>query len=98
MKIHTLNKEFIKALRTQPEEVIDIYNLTYTTPEILNIKRKRIQKNFIYEYNGKPITTISDLERLENLVIPPAWEKVRIASLDNAHIQATGRDLSLIHI
>lgn len=92
MKIHTLNKEFIKALRTQPEEVIDIYNLTYTTPEILNIKRKRIQKNFIYEYNGKPITTISDLERLENLVIPPAWEKVRIASLDNAHIQATGRD------
>ncbi|EDP97511.1 DNA topoisomerase IB [Kordia algicida OT-1] len=92
MKIHTLNKEFIKALRTQPEQVIDIYNLTYTTPEILNIKRKRVQENFVYEHNGKPITKASDLKRLESLVIPPAWQKVRIACLENAHLQATGRD------
>ncbi len=55
MKIHTLNKEFIQALKTQPEDVIDIYNLTYTTPEILNIKRKRVEKDFIYEYRRKPL-------------------------------------------
>ncbi|QHI36875.1 hypothetical protein IMCC3317_22450 [Kordia antarctica] len=89
---HTLNKEFIKALRTQPEEIIDVYNLTYTTPEILDIKRKKKRKDFIYLLRKKRITDKVDLKRLENLVIPPAWKKVKIASLENAHLQATGRD------
>ena len=92
MKNYTLNKEFIEALQTQPEEIIDIYDLTYTTPEILDIKRKRQQKDFIYLLREKRITDETALKRLHSLVIPPAWKKVKIASLENAHLQAIGRD------
>lgn len=92
MKQQMLSKEFIEALQNQPEEVIDIYNLTYTTPDILSIRRKRVNEEFMYELHGKPITATSDLQRVEALVIPPAWQNVRIAQLDNAHLQATGRD------
>ncbi|WP_046756230.1 DNA topoisomerase IB [Kordia jejudonensis] len=92
MKNYTLNKAFIKALRSQPEDIIDIYNLTYTTPDILSILRKRVKEDFVYELHGKPITKTTDLERVKGLVIPPAWRNVRIARLENAHLQATGRD------
>ncbi|WP_430411733.1 DNA topoisomerase IB [Kordia sp.] len=92
MKKQKLTKEFIKALLSQPEEIIDLYDLTYTTPEILTIKRERKHKDFIYTKRGKEITNEVELQRLKDLVIPPAWRKVRIASLDNAHLQATGRD------
>jgi len=41
---------------------------------------------------GAPVTDPSVLERIEGLVIPPAWEDVWICSAATGHIQATGVD------
>jgi DNA topoisomerase-1 len=40
---------------------------------------------------GKPISE-RDAERIKSLVIPPAWEEVRICPDKSGHIQATGLD------
>lgn len=42
--------------------------------------------------NCKPYSKSNDLQRIESLVIPPAWEDVQISILANGHLQATGRD------
>lgn len=85
----------VKKLLKNPEEVIDLYDLTYTTNEILTIKRIKKSNTFKYLDNGKPLTKEDQLKRIESLVIPPAWENVQIARLHNAHLQATGRDAKL---
>jgi DNA topoisomerase-1 len=41
---------------------------------------------------GKPITDEGDLERIEKLVIPPAWSDVWISPNASARLQATGVD------
>ena len=45
-----------------------------------------------YDLNGKRITDNNKIERIEALVIPPAWKKVWISPKANGHIQATGID------
>lgn len=35
----------------------------------------------------------AQLSRIQKLVIPPAWEGVRIASISNTHLQAVGYDV-----
>lgn len=55
--------------------------------------RRRAGRGFTYwGGNGKRITAEDQLERIRDLVIPPAWTQVWIASEENAHIQATGVD------
>src|SRR5690606_31855707 len=41
----------------------------------------------------KPLTDKKTLERIEKLVIPPAWEEVRICPIANGHLQVTGKDV-----
>jgi len=55
-------------------------------------RRKRGRGYEYFDENGEKIRNAKLLERLKALVIPPMWEKVRICSWDNGHIQATGRD------
>ena len=80
-----------KVLRT-PEKALEHIHLIYTTENQLSIARKKIEDQFIYLKKGKPIVTKKDLERIKKLVIPPAWQNVKIAHLDNSHLQAIGRD------
>lgn len=55
--------------------------------------RRRAGRGFTYwGGNGKRITAEDQLERIRDLVIPPAWTQVWIAAEENAHIQATGVD------
>lgn len=42
--------------------------------------------------DGRVITDPAVLERIESLVIPPAWTDVWISPLENGHIQALGTD------
>lgn len=86
------NLTVVKQLIQQPEKVLDLYDLTYTTGEILTIKRIKEQQMFRYIEQGKPVTLEEHLKRIESLVIPPGWDEVYIAKLHNAHLQATGRD------
>ncbi len=55
--------------------------------------RKKKGKKFVFlSTKGKPIKGKKKLERLEKLVIPPAWTDVWICKNKNGHLQAVGRD------
>ncbi|WP_142784595.1 DNA topoisomerase IB [Changchengzhania lutea] len=87
------NNGVIKDITKRPEAVLDLYNLIYAQPEMLNISRSsKTESTYIYKMNGKEIINPTEIERINNLVIPPAWKKVKIANQDNAHLQAVGRD------
>ena len=92
MKNQKVSLEFTNKLYNNPENYIDKFDLVYATDNILSIERKRKEKDFIYLQQGKTVTSNTTIERINALVIPPAWEKVRIAYISNAHIQAIGRD------
>jgi len=85
-------ERLLKQLWLAPEVAIEHLNLVYVNDRELKIKRKRKQKTFVYEYNGKIVKDNKNLERINGLVIPPAWENVVISQLENTHLQATGRD------
>ncbi len=58
----------------------------------LPIRRERTNEGFTYRLRGRKITKRSEIERLEALVIPPAWEHVEISQSSNAKILARGID------
>ncbi|CDO87486.1 DNA topoisomerase [Mycobacterium triplex] len=59
------------------------------------IARKRRGKGFAYYGpDGNPLTDEAALQRIKDLVIPPAWKKVWISPHPNGHIQAVGTDVA----
>jgi DNA topoisomerase-1 len=57
------------------------------------IARKRRGKGFAYYGPDENVLTDPDtLQRIKDLVIPPAWKKVWISPYPNGHIQAVGTD------
>src|SRR3981189_2638888 len=57
------------------------------------IRRMRRGRGFSYQNpDGTPVTDAATLQRIKDLVIPPAWKKVWICSYPNGHIQAVGDD------
>jgi DNA topoisomerase-1 len=57
------------------------------------IRRVRRGKGFSYvDQDGAPVTDEATLQRIKDLVIPPAWKKVWICPYPNGHIQAVGTD------
>ncbi|MBQ4820550.1 DNA topoisomerase IB [Aquimarina sp. MMG016] len=93
MGANITNPKFLKQIIKTPEKVIDQLDLVYVNDDKLTILRQKKGKDFIYLLNGDILSTKRDIKRIESLVIPPAWENVRIAALDNGHLQAIGRDL-----
>ncbi|MBP2830719.1 DNA topoisomerase IB [Aquimarina sp. U1-2] len=93
MSLDLKNPDFLTQIIKTPETVIDQLNLIYINDEKLNITRHKHKNGFRYLCNGSPLSTKKDIERIEKLVIPPAWKDVRIACLENGHLQAIGRDL-----
>jgi len=67
-------------------------SLRYVSDDIPGITRQKKGKEFIYTKDNKVIDDANVKERIEKLVIPPAWENVWISPTANGHIQATGRD------
>ena len=68
-------------------------HLRYVTGDGPGISRKRRGKGFYYVGpNSKRVRDRTTLERIQSLVIPPAWEHVWICPFENGHIQAIGRD------
>ncbi|OBF29781.1 DNA topoisomerase IB [Mycobacterium sp. ACS4331] len=59
------------------------------------ITRRRCGKGFAYAGpDGSPLTDDATLQRIKDLVIPPAWKKVWISPFANGHIQAVGTDVA----
>lgn len=57
------------------------------------ITRRRHRRGFSYRgADGEALTDEATLRRIDELVIPPAWKKVRISPHANGHIQAVGTD------
>ena len=57
------------------------------------IRRVRHGKGFRYvRPDGRTVRSPEELRRIRDLAIPPAWTDVWISPLDNAHLQAVGRD------
>jgi len=57
------------------------------------IRRVGRGKGFSYEdSDGVAVTDAATLNRIKELVIPPAWKKVWISPYPNGHIQAVGTD------
>jgi DNA topoisomerase I len=59
------------------------------------IRRRRRGKGFEYvEEDGRRVSEPSVIERIRELVIPPAWDDVWICPYPMGHIQATGTDVA----
>jgi DNA topoisomerase I len=59
------------------------------------LRRVRRGRGFSYQQpDGSPVTDSETLQRIKDLVIPPAWKKVWICPHPNGHIQAVGTDVA----
>ncbi|WP_054851555.1 DNA topoisomerase IB [Olleya sp. ITB9] len=87
-----LTKQIYNQILLQPEQVIEEFDLVYTNPSNLKIIRERQDDNFIFKLKNKIIKEKTELTRINNLVIPPAWKNVKISELKNGHLQVVGRD------
>jgi DNA topoisomerase-1 len=85
------HKEFVK-IHQQPELTANAMNLVYVNDNADGIHRLRIGKGFSYIYKDAVVKDKNVIDRINKLVIPPAWEKVWICSKENGHLQATGYD------
>src|SRR5581483_10043728 len=76
-----------------PVKSARIAGLRYVTDRIPGIRRIRAGKGFRYlQPNGKVLKDPAELRRIRSLAIPPAWTRVWICPLEDAHLQAVGRD------
>src|SRR6202171_5657909 len=67
--------------------------LVYASDFEPGIRRVRKGRGFVYlDPHGKRVTDPDTLDRISNLVIPPAWKDVWICTRPRGHLQATGRD------
>ena len=67
--------------------------LKRVSPTSPGLARVRSGRGFRYvDAAGHPVKDPATLERIEKLVIPPAWEDVWICPLANGHLQAVGTD------
>jgi DNA topoisomerase-1 len=68
-------------------------HLRYVDDAGSGFRRRRSGKGFRYlDAHGAPLRDRAHLERIRQLVIPPAWTDVWICPVADGHLQATGRD------
>ena len=76
-----------------PHEAAREAGLRYVSGRGKGITRRRQGKGFsYYSKSGKRIADPAVRERIEALVIPPAWENVWICADPKGHLQASGDD------
>lgn len=66
--------------------------LVYVSDEMPGIRRVRRGRGWSYHHSDDSLVKGEERQRVEDLVIPPAWTEVWISPLPEGHIQATGRD------
>lgn len=75
------------------EEMAQSAKLIYVTDQDTpHIRRRKHGKKFRYFIDDKPLKDPKIKDRINKLVIPPAWNDVWICSKKNGHLQATGYD------
>jgi DNA topoisomerase-1 len=92
-RLHSAKRRVIKRTPPDPAEAAEEAGLTYTTDVVPGIRRVRKGKGFVYrDPAGKLVRDAATLNRIQSLVIPPAWKHVWITTHPRGHLQATGRD------
>src|SRR5690606_7733162 len=66
--------------------------LRYVADDEPGLSRRRRGRGFSYHRPDGSTVSAAERERIEQLVIPPAWREVWIAQDPRGHLQATGRD------
>lgn len=82
----------VKKILKNPVKAAELANLIYVTENKLTIKRHRHGRGFYYTHEEEKIVDKNAIKRFKSLIIPPAWNDVRITPLLNAHLQVVGRD------
>lgn len=91
--IASLTPSKIVKIMKDPVKSAKAVQLIYTSDqEFEGISRKKSGKKFVYFLGDEKIKDKAEIERINHLAIPPAWENVWICSLQNGHLQATGLD------
>nr|BFD42477.1 DNA topoisomerase IB [Pseudomonas sp. FFPRI_1] len=68
-------------------------DLHYTDDQQPGLRRRKLRGRFVYfDTQGQRITRPTEIQRINALAIPPAYEDVWICSDPKGHLQATGRD------
>lgn len=67
--------------------------LVYVSDKDPGITRVKKKNGFSYFFKEEEIKDVNELNRIQKLVIPPAWDRVWICTKPNGHIQATGFDV-----
>ena len=78
--------------REAAEEAALSAGLRYVGDDEPGYSRRRRGKGFSYHRPGGEPVSPAERERVESLVIPPAWREVWICPDPDGHLQATGRD------
>ncbi|MBA3724625.1 MAG: DNA topoisomerase IB [Candidatus Levybacteria bacterium] len=77
----------------EEKDILDGVHLRYVSDKKPGITRKARGKSFIYyDKHGVKVTDEKIIDRINILVIPPAWKKVWVCQYKNGHMQATGMD------
>ncbi|HET6568390.1 MAG TPA: hypothetical protein VFG50_10530 [Rhodothermales bacterium] len=89
----TLDEASPSGLAADPVASARYAGLRYVSDEDPGYHRRRRGKGFTYtDAKGETVSDPKVRERLERLVIPPAWTDVWICRSPKGHLQATGRD------
>src|SRR6202000_460818 len=76
-----------------PKRAAKHAGLRYVNPMEPGLRRLKIRAGFRYlRQNNQHISNQTLLDRIQRLVIPPAWKDVWICPDAKGHIQAIGRD------
>ncbi len=77
----------------EPAALAELAGLQYVCDEEPGLYRRKAGKGFCYvDAHGQRVRRRRTLQRIESLVIPPAWTDVWICKYEDGHLQATGRD------
>ena len=80
-------------LRNERQAAAADVALIYADAREPGIRRRRAGSGFYYVWpDGARVREREILERIRNLVIPPAWSEVWIAPRADSHLQVTGND------
>jgi len=70
-----------------------VSGLAYVTDTETGFTRRKSKSGFLFfDLAGKRLRAKDAINRIQSLVIPPAWSDVWICPLAHGHLQATGRD------
>lgn len=87
-----ISRKELARLKHDPEKSAEAVDLLYITDDEEGISRKKRGRGFAYFYKGEKVSDKDTIERINRLVIPPAWQKVWICTEPNGHMQVTGYD------